>query len=226
MSSAERIAEFLRSSTGRLTVAVEVAAPVGLVWLAGVVPNGRPVRLVLGDGFTRRWAQEPPGETRAATVAFLTAHHIEVRFWRPAPKLGDPSVSVWHAEGHPPKHSTPPHNSNPAASTTTSTRSAPFPAATSATSKDGSARYSPNPNHRRHHCSTASPPATTGSPSASHPASAETPPAGGLGYATPDDTADHTPPAPFSRFRRKPPATAMKPVSNVVYRILAHSLPF
>ena len=101
VSSAERIAEFLRSSTGRLTVAVETAAPVGLVWLAGVVPNGRPVRLLLGDGFTRRWAEEPPGETRGATAAFLTAHHIEVRFWRPAPKLGDPSVSVWHAEGPP-----------------------------------------------------------------------------------------------------------------------------
>ena len=82
-------------------MAVETAAPVGLVWLAGVVPNGRPVSLLLGDGFTRRWAAEPPDETRGATAAFLTAHHIEVRFWQPAPKLGDPSVSVWHAEGPP-----------------------------------------------------------------------------------------------------------------------------
>ena len=101
VSSAQRIAEFLRSSHGRITVVVETAAPVGLVWLAGVVPNGRPVRLLLGDGFTRRWAQEPPGEARGATAAFFTAHHIEVRFWQPAPKLGDPSVSVWHAEGPP-----------------------------------------------------------------------------------------------------------------------------
>ena len=101
VSSAERIAGFLRGSTGRLTVVVEVATPVGLLWLAGVVPNGRPVRLLLGDGFTRRWAQEPPGEARAATAAFLSAHQVDVRYWRPAPKLGDPSVSVWHAEGPP-----------------------------------------------------------------------------------------------------------------------------
>ena len=97
-TSADRIGEFLRTlPTGRVTVVVESATPAGLRWLASQTGNTE-LRLLLGDGFGKRWSEAQPGPHRTAAARFLARPDVETRFWQPTRgrhEQPSPSGRLW-----------------------------------------------------------------------------------------------------------------------------------
>lgn len=102
-TSAERIAQFLRTCPpARVTIVVEAPTVEGLAWLAANTA-GRELRLVLGSAFAESWETSPAGVHRETVAGLLARPDVETRFWQPRTRRhDDPSISVWYTDGPPP----------------------------------------------------------------------------------------------------------------------------